>query len=168
MDTNNNVYFFNRQYIFGNDFFSNQQLLQENMISVDKFCYQPLSDASVCGLVFVERDKKQGVLTFHSGGQGGYGGVVYSSNIYPFLYDEMLLNGSFEGNDIGYVAVRINHFWGILRVEGVLNNPKLKARRPCMMIIPCIYPDKNQVIAKIRPSEQYHPEFGWRDPFKKY
>lgn len=165
MDSEGNVYFYHGRYYLGYDYFSNQQIAKENIILVDNFVYAPLSDASVAGLVFVERDGKQGALTFDSGGQGGYGALIYSTNMFPFLYDEMLLNGSFDGADIGYVAVRINHNWGILRVEGVLWDDKRRARRPCMMIIPCIYPSKEAAIAKIKPNQDYHPEYGWHNPF---
>lgn len=164
MDTENNVYFKHGKYLFGYDYFSDKQCNEENIIRVDKFKYAPLSDASVAGLVFVERDGKQGVLTFDSGGQGGYGALIHSNNIFPFLYDEMLLNGSFNGEDIGYVAVRINNNWGILRVEGDVLDRR-RARRPCMMIIPCIYPSKEAAIAKIKPNPDYHPEYGWHNPF---
>ena len=168
MDTKKNVYFKHGQYLFGYDYFSDKLCNQENLISIDKYKYVPLSDAPEAGLVFVERDGKQGVLTLDSCGQGGYGSLIHSSNFFPFLYDEMLLNGNFRGEDIGYIAVRINHNWGILRVEDHMLDKHLRARRPCMMIIPCMYPTKEQDIAKITPSKQYHPEFGWQDPFSEY
>lgn len=165
MDSEGNVYFNHGRYYLGYDYYSDKQIAKENIILVDNFVYAPLSDASVAGLAFVERDGKKGVLTFHSGGEGGYGALVHSSNMFPFLYDEMLLNGSFDGQDIGYVAVRINHNWGILRVEGNVLDDSRRASRPCMMIIPCIYPSKEKAIAKIKPNQDYHPEFGWHNPF---
>lgn len=168
MDTQNNIYIDRGHYYLGYDYFPDKQIAKENIILVDNYVYAALSDAALGnepGLVFVERDGKQGVLTFHSGGEGGYGALVYSSNIFPFLYDEMLLNGSFDGQDIGYVAVRINHNWGILRVEGNVVDECRRAHRPCMMIIPCIYPSKEKAIAKIKPNKDYHPEFGWHNPF---
>ena len=168
MDTEKNVYFKHGQYLFGYDYFSDEQCNEENIILVDKYKYAPLCDAPEPGLVFVERDGKKGVLPMSRCGQGGYGVQLYASNIYPFIYDEMLLNGEWRrGECIGYIAVRINHNWGILRVEDHMLDKHLRARRPCMMIIPCMYPTKEQAIAKITPSKQYHPEFGWQDPFSE-
>jgi len=165
MDTKNNIFFDRGRYYFGYDYFSNKQIAKENIISVDNYVYAALSDANELGIVFVERDGKQGVLTYDSGEQGGYGALIHSSNIFPFLYDEMLLNGGVNGADIGYVAVRINHNWGILRVEGDVVYKTRCARRPCMMIIPCIFPLKEIAIAMIKPNPDYHPEYGWHNPF---
>jgi hypothetical protein len=96
---------------------------------------------------------------------GACGHLIHSSNIFPFIYDEMLLNGYDYGDCIGYVAVRINHNWGILRLEDHCLDKKKRARRPCMMIIPCMYPTKEAAIAKIKSGPDYHPNYGWRDPF---
>ena len=116
--------------------------------------------------MFVERDGKKGVMTIDKAGQGGYGGVLYSSDKFPLLYDEMLLNGDFMGESLGYIAVRINHKWGILRVEGTgLSLAKRsKSGKKCIMIIPCMYQTKEEAIKRIN-SRDYHPEYGWRDPF---
>ena len=166
MDTQKNLYFDHGQYIFGYDLYSTKQLDPANFIPVDDYSYQRLCDAAEPGILFVKRDGKQGVLTFHSGEIGACGHLIHSSNIFPFIYDKMLLNGHDYGNSIGYVAVRINHNWGILRLEDHCLDKKKRARRPCMMIIPCMYPTKEAAIAKIKPSPDYHPEYGWRDPFK--
>ena len=110
--------------------------------------------------MFAEGEGKKGVLTIHHANPNE--GKMFSSNIYPFLYDEILFNGSGFGHGIGYVAVRINLCWGILRVEGAIVHGK-RAKRKCMKIIPCAY-SKEEAISQIK-GEDYHPEFGWKDPF---
>lgn len=78
----------------------------------------------------------------------------------------MLLNSNVMGNCIGYVAVRINHNWGILRVESIVlpKEKRSKSGKKCIMIIPCMYRTKEDAIKRIN-SRDYHPEYGWRDPF---
>jgi hypothetical protein len=165
MNTEENIYFERGRYYFGYDHFSDIQISKENIIPIDNFVYAALSDANELGIVFVERDGKKGVLTMDACGQGGYGAQLYSIAIFPFLYDEMLLNGGFNGDGFGYIAVRINHNWGVLRVEDHTVNPTAKARRQCLMLVPCVYPTKEAAIALIR-SKRFHPEFGWHNPFK--
>ena len=165
MDTKKQVYFKRGQYLFGRDDFSKEEVNEDNLIPIDKYIYAGLSDAMEYSLVFVERDKKKGVLTFFAGGMGGYGGILYESNIFPFLYDEILLNGDLGGSGIGYAAVRIKHNWGVLRLEDHMLDKSKRARRPCMMIIPCVYPTKQAAIAKIT-GKDYNPRNGWRNPFK--
>ena len=165
MDTQKNLYFDHGQYIFGYDGFSTKKLDPANFIPVDDYSYQRLCDAAEPGILFVKRDGKQGVLTFHSADHGACTHLIHSSNIFPLIYDEMLLNGYDYGDCIGYVAVRINHNWGILRLEDHCLDKKKRARRPCMMIIPCMYPTKEAAIAKIKSGPDYHPNYGWRDPF---
>lgn len=165
MDTKKQVYFKRGQYLFGRYDFSDEQVDENNLIPVDDYVYAFLCDAPEPGLLFVERDRKKGVLTFYIGGYGGYGGMLHESNIFPFIYDEILLNGSDVGNCIGYAAVRIKHNWGILRLEDHVLDKSKRARRPCMMIVPCVYPTKQAAIAKITGSD-YNPRYGWRDPFK--
>lgn len=165
MDTKNQVYFKRGKYLFGRNDFSSEQVDENNLIPVDNYVYACLCDAAEPGLLFVERDRKKGVLTFLTGGQGGYGGLLFESNIFPFIYDEILLNGSVDGNCLGYAAVRIKHNWGILRLEDHVLDKHKRASRPCIMIIPCVYPTKQAAIAKITGSD-YNPRYGWRDPFK--
>ena len=161
MDTGNNVYFKDGNYFWGNDPFDKEEPQKDKLIPIDKVVMRELCDSWIGGdIMFAERDGKKGVLTILHGNPNG--GIMFSSNIYPFLYDEMLLNGSGLGHGIGYVAVRINHCWGILRVEGVIVHGK-RAKRKCIMIIPCAY-TKKEAIAQIK-SKDYHPEFGWKDPF---
>ena len=80
----------------------------------------------------------------------------------------MLLNGNVMGNGIGYVAVLINHYWGILRVESIVlpKEKRSKSGKKCIMIIPCMYHTKEEAIKHIN-SRDYHPEYGWLDPFSK-
>ena len=162
--SDNKCYFEKGQYYFGYDVFSNKVIPNEHLISIDNYVYVALSDAPEAGLVFVQRDNKYGVFTMFRCGQGGYGEMTFVSNIYPFIYDEVLVYGDFCGNGVGYVAVRINHSWGILRVQDHMVKGKLKAHRPCMMIIPCIYPTLDIAISFLDP-KLYHPEYQWRNPF---
>ena len=162
----NKCYFEKGQYYFGHDDFSKKVIPSESLISVDNYVYAALSDAPEAGLVFVQRDNKYGVFTMHSCGQGGYGGMTFVSNIFPFIYDEVLVNGDFCGNGVGYVAVRINHSWGILRVQDHMVEGNLKAHRPCMMIVPCIYPSQEIAISFI-DKKFYNPRLGWRKPFEE-
>ena len=164
MDTGKNIYFEGGQYYFGYDKDRKEPITEENLIPIDRYAYQPLSDAAEAGLVFVERDGKQGVMTMYRCGQGGYGMLLHTSNIFPFIYDEMWLNGSMWGDGIGFVAVRINHCWGVLRVTDIEEKIGKHIRRRCILIIPCVYPTKEAAIARIEGSD-FHPEFGWRDPF---
>ena len=170
MDTGNNIYFNHKDhlYYFGEDAFSSINICDYDVILIENWVYQPLDDGSVPALAFVERDKKKGVLTIYKCGQGGYGGVLFSSYFFPLLYDEMLLNGNVMGNGIGYVAVRINHYWGILRVESIFlpKEKRSKSGKKCIMIIPCMYRTKEDAIKRIN-SRDYHPEYGWQDPFSK-
>lgn len=161
----NHCYFKNGQYYFGWDAFTDEKIPVQNVISFDKHICKPLSDSIEMGLLFVQRDNKYGIFTMHECGMGGYGKEIFISNIYPFIYDEVLLNGSFQGDCVGYVAVRINHSWGVVRVQDHKIDAKQRAKRPCMMIVPCIYPTKEKAISFIH-SKDYHPEYGWRDPFK--
>lgn len=167
MDTEGNIYFEKGKYIFGSDDFSSKELDSKNCIIIDRYQHQALGAEFEYALVFVERDKKQGILSIEAAGMGGYGKLIYSSNIYPLIYDEILFNGSSNGNNIGYAVVRINHYWGVLRLEDQFHYLRKKkcARRPCMMIIPCIYSTKEQAIAQIQYGPDFHPEYGWRDPF---
>ena len=105
-------------------------------------------------------------MTIYKCSQGGYGGILYSSNIFPLLYDEMLLNGGFGGNGIGYVAVRINRYWGVLRVEsiGLPQEKRSKSGKKSIMIIPCMWQTKEEAIERIK-SPDFHSEYGWRAPF---
>lgn len=162
----NQCYFEHGQYYFGYEAFlnSSKEIAPENLISFDDYVKAGLSDVSEPGLLFVLRDKKYGVFTMHHGEMGGYG-CVYSSNIFPFIYDEVWLNGNFSGDNVGYVAVRINKSWGILRVQDNMAMGKRRAYRPCMMIIPCIYPTRADAIRFIK-SVDYHAGFGWRNPFE--
>ena len=168
MNTRNNIYFNLRDhhYYFGEDAFSSEENNDNDIIPVDRWTPQSLDDGSEAALMFVERDKKMGVMTIYKCNQGGYGGVLYSSNIFPLLYDEMLLNGSFNGYGIGYVAVRINSYWGVLRVEsiGLSQEKRSRSGKKCIMIIPCMYQTKEEAIERIKSSD-FHSEFGWRNPF---
>ena len=164
MDTGKNIYFKGGQYYFGYDKDRKEPIAEENLISIDMYAYQPLSDAAEAGLVFVERDGKQGVMTMYQCGLGGYGKLLHTSNIFPFIYDEMWLNGSIAGDGIGFVAVRINHCWGVLRVTDIKEKIGKHIRRRCILIIPCVYPTKEAAIARIEGSD-FHPEFGWLAPF---
>ena len=170
MDTENNIYFSNKDhhYYFGQDLFATDNTSDYNIIPIDRWTCQPLDDGSVAALVFVERDGKKGVMTISKCGQGGYGGVLYSINMFPLLYDEMLLNGGLEGNGIGYVAVRINNNWGVLRVEsiGLPQEKRSKSGKKCIMIIPCMYETKEEAIEHIESCD-FRPEYGWRDPFSE-
>lgn len=157
-------YFEKGQYYFGYEPVREREIPAEHIIAYDDYVYAALCDTFTAGLVFLKRDGKYGVFTMQSCGMGGYGGSVYASNIFPFLYDEILLNGSFSGDCVGYVAVRINHYWGILRVQDHMVDNKRKARRPCMMIVPCIYHSKEDAIAQIH-SNDYNPKYGWHNPF---
>lgn len=164
MDTGKNICFEGGQYYFGYDKDRKEPIKEENLIPIDRYAYQPLSDAAEAGLVFVERDGKQGVMTMYQCNPGGYGKLLHTSNIFPFIYDEMWLNGGFDGDGIGFVAVRINHCWGVLRVTDIEEKIGKHIRRRCILIIPCVYSTKEEAIARIEGSD-FHPEFGWRDPF---
>ena len=164
MDTGKNIYFEGGQYYFGYDKDRKEPITEESLIPIDRYAYKPLSDAAEVGLVFVERDGKQGVMIMYRCGQGGYGKLLHTSNIFPFIYDEMWLNGSIAGDGIGFVAVRINNYWGVLRVTDIEEKIGKHIRRRCILIIPCVYPTKEAAIARIEGSD-FHPEFGWRDPF---
>lgn len=170
MNTGNNIYFdlSDHQYFFCADAFDENSRRSYDAIPLEKAVPEMLSDGSVAALMFVERDGKKGVMTLDRCRQGGYGTVVYKSNIFPLLYDEMLLNGSFAGYGVGYVAVRINNYWGVLRVEeiGLPDKMRSKSGRRCIMIIPCMYISKEAAIARIQ-GNQYHPEWGWRNPFEE-
>lgn len=156
-------YFKNGQYYFGTFHDLSSKIPNEHIISYDEYVYESLCDSFVEGLVIVRRDDKFGVFTLS---YTTYTEVrEFCSNIYPFLYDEMWLNGSFNGDCVGFITVRINHYWGVLRVQEIRVDAKRRAGRSCMMFVPCIYPTKEKAISFIH-SKDYHPEYGWRDPFK--
>jgi len=161
----NKLYFDHGQYYFGYNFFSQKEIPENNLLPFDKYYYEALSDIAELGLVIAESDGKIGVFTMYSCGQGGYGEQMYSSNIFPFIYDELLLSCSIEGNGIGFAAVRINHHWGVLRLEDHSVEKKRQAARPCMMVIPCKYNSFQEAVSQIR-SNDYHPEYGWRNPMR--
>ena len=165
MDDDYKCYFEKGQYYFGYDFYSGINVPEHYLIQYEDFVYAPVGIGMTYGIMYVKRDGKIGVFTMHHCGMGGYGECIFSSNIYPFLYDEVWHNGAVEGPGFGYVAVRINHSWGVLRVEDRMD-PQIKkpSVRPCMMIIPCIYPTRQKAISFI-DKKLYHPEFKWRKPF---
>ena len=119
-------YFEKGQYYFGEDAYKGVDVPESNLIKYDDYRYACLGRAMQPGLLYVKRDNKIGIFTLHKSGMGGYGVFIFSSNIYPFLYDEVWHNGSFDGPGFGYVAVRINHSWGVLRVEDKFD-PSLKS-----------------------------------------
>ena len=80
MNTRNNIYFNlkNHQYYFGEDAFSSEENNDNDIIPVDRWVCQSLDDGSEAALMFVESDKKKGVMTIYKCSQGGYGGILYS------------------------------------------------------------------------------------------
>ena len=162
---NNKCYFEKGQYYFGENAYKGVDVPSEYLINYEESMYACLGRAMQPGLLYVKRDNKIGVFTIHESGMASYGTFIFSSNIYPFIYDEVWHNGSFEGPGFGYVAVRIKHSWGVLRVEDKYD-PCLKkfSQRPCMMIVPCIYLTRGEAISFI-DKKLYHPEYKWRNPF---
>lgn len=157
---NNKCFFEKGQYYFGFNMYHEIEVQENHLISFENYIYAPLCDASDPGMVYVCHDGKWGVFTRHHVDMGMMSYGIFKSNIFPFVYDEIWHNGDFCGDGVGYAAVRINHCWGILRIEDILATQDSPAYRPCMMIIPCIHPTREKAINLIK-SKDYHPTYGW-------
>lgn len=118
----------------------------------------PVGDCSVQLFALVKRDNKYGFFLFYSGGMGGYMFALYDGGKNPFVYDEIMVSEELDlCQNYLYILFRVNTNWGLARINAFLGE-KLSVE----IVIPCIYPGREEVLAKIKRGQ-----YNWYNPFNR-